>query len=392
MRKLALILTLLLIFAPASALEHLTKDNFELETSVTPEKSYYYPGETISATYKIMPASSDPDDMELIGGERDNPRTYTFSTELEQAEWLITVHYYKGSLAEEFSGRKVEVEVKYFYIDEQQKGVRYIEVNVTGKLPEVEERLEDVIVVNASVEDCEPDALQPLKVKVVNEAKFSEDIGSLRSKAEELKSELDEAGVKYNQSDFDEVFDLLSDAESLAADRKFLEADEKIREAESKLSEIEAKADELKARTLLEELEDLMDNLYYNLTALEFSLKKAEGSGNYTNYVSLYAEYKSEYDSIKSKFDDAKELYEDGKYSDAYEALGEVKPEAEQLLKNIQNLISRIESEGESFKFPGLAIPSLQIDPLYLVVAAAAAVIIAAIIFRRRRGRWDELR
>ncbi len=398
MRKILLILALLVIIQPVLALEHLTSDNFDQpDTSVTPEKSYYLPGDSVSASYKITPKTDD--DMELIGGEKDNPRTYTFKTSLEDAKWTISINYYMGSWTEDFTGSEAKVDVKYFYLDEQRKGVRSIEVNITGKLPSVNKRLENVAIVNVSIEEADSDALPPLTVKVVNKQKFSEDIQKVRSDTDSLKSDLDKSKVSYNQSDFDEIYSLLDDAQNLVNQGKYVEADGKIDLAESKLEDLASKAEKLKAEAERDYVDNLLSKIYLNLSVTEVTLNKIGNSKNYSLFVQTYADLKSKYDDFKSEFDDAKQLINDKKYSEAYDKLSKLKPKVEDLLNDVLSLKAKVEKESESkpegFKLPFLSIPSLPFPPLYLaagVGVAVAAVVAAVLIMRRRRGKWDELR
>ncbi|MBO8179048.1 MAG: hypothetical protein H0Z19_00980 [Archaeoglobus sp.] len=396
MKKIVAVLLLLILATPALALETLTKDNFDTpETEIKPGKDYYLPGDEVTVTYRITPNTDD--DMELIGGERDNPRTYTFETSLESTKWIIAVNYYLGSKTEEFlNDDKVKIEVKYFYVNEQKKGVRSIEVNLSGTVPSVSERLESIDVVNVSVEEAEEDALPPLKIKVVNTQKFSEDIQKVREDADSLKSDLESAGVQYNQSDFDEIYSLLESAESLVSQGKYVEADEKISEAEEKLDEIASQANKLKAETERDYVEDMLNKAYLNLSVVEVALNKVADSKNYTAYVETYAELKSQYDSLKSQFDDANQMIEDKKYSDAYEKLKELKPQVEDLLSNIDKLKTKIEnekSEEGGFSLPSLNI-ELPISPLYIIagIIVGVVVVVAAIKFRGGRRKWDELR
>ncbi len=397
MRKILLILALLIIIQPVFGLEHLTSDNFDQpDTSVTPDKTYYLPGDIISATYKITPKTDD--DMELIGGEKDNPRTYTFSTDLEDARWTISINYYMGSWTEDFTGSEVRIDVKYFYLDEQRKGVRSIEVNVSGKLPGVDKRLENVAIVNVSIEEADSDALPTLTVKVVNRQKFLDDIQDVRSSTDVLKADLDNAGVAYNESDFNEIYSLLDDAQNLVNQGKYIEADGKIVLAEEKLSDLTSKAERLKAETERDYIDDLLNKVYLNLSITEVSLNKVGSSKNYTLYVETYAELKSRYDEYKSEFDNAKQLINDKKYSEAYDKFLNLKPEVEDLLNDVLNLKERVEKESQSkpegFRLPFINIPQLPIPPVYLAVGALVAVVAAAavVIMKRRRGKWDELR
>ena len=399
MRKLLLILAVLVLIQPVIALEHLTSDNFDQpDTSVNPEKAYYLPGDEISVSYKITPKTSD--DRELIGGEQDNPRTYTFRTPLLNPSWTISINYYMGSTTQDYTGNEVRVDVKYFYLDEQRKGVRSIEVNLSGKLPDVDTRLENVAVINVTVEEADSDVLPPLVVKVVNKQKFSEDIQKVKSDTDSLKSDLDEAKVPYNQSDFDEIYSLLDDAQELVNTGKYIEADGKIELAEEKLEDLTSKAEKLKAETERDLVDNLLGEVYLNMSVTEVALSKVSNSKNYTAFVETYAELKSRYDNLKEEFDSAKQLINDEKYSEAYNKLSDLKPEVEKLLEDVNELKSKIEKEsgkesgGFSLPFISITLPSLPFPPLYLAAAvvAAAGVVVAAVIVKRRRGRWDELR
>ncbi|AIG97818.1 hypothetical protein AFULGI_00010350 [Archaeoglobus fulgidus DSM 8774] len=400
MKKLMLImLALAVLVAPVMALETLTKDNFDTpETQVTPEKDYYFPGDALTVEYRILPKTDE--DMKLIGGEDYNtPRAYTFKTSLEDPHWTIAIRYNYGSAikSEDFTGSKVKLDVYGLVIEGELKGVKYIEVNMTGKVPSVTSRLETIDVINVSIEDAEEDALPPLQIKVVNTQKFGEDIQKVRADADSLKSDLEAAGVQYNQSDFDEIYSLLDDAQSLVSQGKYLEADEKITQAEEKLNEIAAQADKLKAETERDYVEDLLNKAYLNLSVTEIALNKVAESKNYSTYVETYAELKSQYDSLKSQFDDANQMITDKKYSEAYEKLKELKPQVENLLSSIIELKTKIENEKPE-EGGGLSLPTLQLSlpfsPLYLAAGVVVVVVavVAALKLRGGRRKWDELR
>lgn len=392
MRK-VLILALLMVVQPALALEHLTSDNFDHDTSVTPEKAYYLPGDIISATYKITPKTDD--DMELIGGEKDNPRTYTFRTSLLDPQWTISINYYMGSWTEDHFGSEVRVDVKYFYIDEQRKGVRSVEVNISGKIPTVDQRLENVVVVNVSVEDADSNSLPSLTVRVVNKEKFLEDIQKLRRDTDTLKSDLDNSGVVYNKSDFDEMYSLLDSAQNLVNADKYVEADSKISMAEEKLNSLKLQADKLKAETERDYVDNILKDAYLNLSVTEIALNKVGQSKNYTLFVETYAELKSRYDTLKNDFEDAEQLINDKKYDDAYGKLVELRPEAEKLLKDIDELKAKIEGELENKEgfFPfGISTSAYLVIGAGVAVAIAIAIVVVALMLRKRRGKWDELR
>jgi len=396
MKKIVLILALMILITPVMALETLTKDNFATpDTEIKPEKSYYFPGDELSVEYVITPKNDD--DMVLIGGDGNDDRRYAFSTALNDPFWTIGVNYYIGSKKEDYTGRKVRVDVKYFEIEEG-KGVRSIEVNMTGKVPEVSSRLEVIDVVNVSIEEAEEDALPPLTVKVVNTQKFGEDIQKLRDDANSLKSDLDSAGVKYSQSDFDEINSLLDEVQSLVNNGKYLDADSKLKQAEDLLNQIASQADRLKAETIRDELKEKLDDAYLNLSILEVALNKVENSKNYTKYLQSYAELKSQYDSLKKDFDSADDLIGDGKYADAYNSLKDIEDDIEMLLRDTSNLKANVEAEAEKTPTGGFSLPgfefNLPISPLYLVgiIVGAVVVVVIAIKLKGRRGKWDELR
>jgi len=400
MKKIALILVMFILIAPALALETLTEDNFGTpEIKINPEKDYYMLGDKVTAEYVILPKSED--DMKLIGGEDyKTPRTYTFETDLENPYWTVTIRYNYGSAAksEDYTGNKVKVDVHGLVIEGELKGVRYIEVNITGKIPAISSRLEEIDLVNISIEEAEEGALPPLKIKVVNTQKFSEDIQKVRADADSLKSELEAAGVQYNQSDFDEIHSLLDSAESLVSQGEYDYADQEITEAEEKLDEIASMADKLKAEAERDYVEDMLKKAYLNLSIdVETALSKITDSKNYTTYWQTYLELKSQYDDLMEQFIDATQMIEDKKYSDAYEKLKDLRPQVESLLNSIDELKTKIENEksGGGFSLPSLKL-ELPISPLYIaagvVVAVVVVVVVAATKLRGGRRKWDELR
>uniref|UniRef100_A0A7C3RCK9 Uncharacterized protein n=1 Tax=Archaeoglobus fulgidus TaxID=2234 RepID=A0A7C3RCK9_ARCFL len=394
MKKIAIPLLLVILIAPALALETLTKDNFDTpETQITPEKVFYLPGETVTAEYIILPKSEK--DMKLIGGEDyDTPRIYTFETDLENPHGVYTIYYYKaGTFGDvlNFVGKKAKVNVPGLIINNELRGVEKISVNITGLTPSISSRLELINLIKISIKDAEEDALPPLTIKVVNTQKFGEDIQKVRADAASLKSDLDSAGVQYNQSDFDEISSLLSSAENFVSQGKYVEANEKITEAEEKLKEIASQADKLKAETERDHIEDILNRAYLNLSVLEIALNKVANSKNYTTYVQTYAELKSKYDSLKKQFDDADKMITDKKYSAAYEKLKAMRPDAENLLKSILELKTKIENEKPESIFPSLKL-DLSLLPYIAAAVAAAVVVFAAVKLRGRRRKWDELR
>jgi len=211
-----------------------------------------------------------------------------------------------------------------------------------------------------------------------------------------VKSSLDSEGVKYNESSFNEIFDLLNSAESLAGRKDYISADEKIRLAENKLEEVKAYADRQKAESLRDELKKELDEAYTNLSYAEVMLNNVKGSENYTAYLKSYAELKSLFDSLKSSLSNAENLISSKNYKDAYNSLKSMQDDLKKLISGISDLQTKLEAEGKrgGFSLPVLQLPiQLPVSPLYLGIVAAV-VIVAALAIKIRGGRrkWDELR
>jgi|YelNatPaOPRAMG01_1025707.scaffolds.fasta_scaffold25174_2 hypothetical protein len=385
MRSALLLLAAMLFILPSLALETLVSDHFSIEYSISPEKDCYEIGEKIQAELTIMPKSSAY--RVLIGGAEGNPRTYYFSTDLSDASWRLIIDYYQGGIWDEAaSGKKVSIDVKYFKIGDEEKGIAEIVANLTAVVPYCGERICNISLISPSCEECSPNALPAKFIKVVNVDIFKNDIKSLRARmlstAEKLKAE-----NLYSEDDFRNVSSMIDSAESLLVAKKYIEAENKLNQANSALTQLADLTNRKLAEKAYSEADSAVNDLQKLLLNASVLLDKLRNHQSYSEFKLNYSDLEGKLNDLKTALRDSDALIKAGRYSEAIEKLGKVKEDANSTSAKANELIGIMKLESEKGW-----LPSLPVNPLYIVAAVAAAVAAILLLRFRRRRRWDELR
>jgi hypothetical protein len=375
----------MLFILPSLALETLVSDHFSIEYSISPEKDCYEIGEKIQAELTIMPKKSVY--RVLIGGEEGNARTYYFSTELSEASWRLKVQYYQaGRVIEAPTGSKVSINAGYLKIDSEEKGIAEIVANLTAVVPYCGERICNISLISPSCEECSPNALPAKFIKVVNVDIFKNDIKSLRARmlstAEKLKAE-----NLYSEDDFRNVSSMIDSAESLLIAKKYIEAENKLNQANSALTQLADLTNRKLAEKAYSEADSAVNDLQKLLLNASVLLDKLRNHQSYSEFRLKYSDLEGKLNDLKTALRDSDVLIKAGRYSEAIEKLGKVKEDANSTSAKANELIGIMKLESEKGW-----LPSLPVNPLYIVAAVAAAVAAILLLRFRRRRRWDELR
>jgi hypothetical protein len=391
--RLALAIVLFGILAvPVLALEELNSNHFTVEYSIDPKSECYTAGERIYAKMEIHPKNLDY--RVLIGGEKDNPRTYYFWTDLVDPVWSLTVGYYKaGDWSEDVRGRSASIDVKYFEVDEERKGISKVVGNLTGITPQCKSRLCEFVLTNASCELCTPDALPNVTIKVANEAIFKNDIKSLRVRLAELEEKLKQENL-YSEEDFRNVTAQINSAEDLVIAGKFLDADKRLSEAEQSLNFLSNLTNRKLVENLYNETKAKLDGIKELLVNSSVQLEKIKESEKYVDLALKQKDYESRLGDLEAQIKEARNLIGEGKYENANEKLETIGADADKLLKDVEDLMALIKTELEKKTAPLISLPSVDPYMLLLVISAAVIVVLGAFGVNRirKRRKWDELR
>ncbi len=388
MRLAVTLLVLLLITTPGLALETLNEKHFKVEYTTTPEKDCYTAGEKIYLNYIIYPKSSAY--RILIGGEENNARTYYFQTDLNDAVWRLIVDYYQGGAwDEQMSGKKAQIDAKYFKLGTEEKGIDKITTNLTAIVPACSVRICEFVALAASCEDCESNALPNVTIKVANEEIFKNDIKTIRANLSELKEKLKSEGL-YSEEDFKNVSNLVDSAESYLLSKEYIKADEKLRMALDELKKLLDLSNRKVVEKMYSDVDSEISEVQKLLMNSSVLLEKIKGSERYVDLALKQKEYEDTLNSLKNNLKDAKNLIEKGEYTKAKSILGEVISNVKSLKNAVESLIDQINAETQKSGFiPSIALP---FNPLYILAALAVVFLVIALIKMRRRKRWDELR
>ncbi|MEG9194925.1 MAG: hypothetical protein V6S10_06350 [Candidatus Methanoglobus sp.] len=381
-----------ILAVPVLALEELNSNHFTVEYSIDPKSECYTAGERIYAKMEIHPKNLDY--RVLIGGEKGNPRTYYFWTDLVDPVWTLTVGYYKaGPLSEDVRGRSASIDVKYFEVDEERKGISKVVANLTGITPQCKSRLCEFVLINASCELCTPYALPNVTIKVANEAIFKNDIKSLRVRLAELEEKLKQENL-YSEEDFRNVTAQINSAEDLVIAGKFLDADKRLSEAEQSLNFLSNLTNRKLVENLYNETKAKLDGIRRLLVNSSVQLEKIKESEKYVDLALKQKDYESRLGDLEAQIKEARKLIEEGKYENANEKLETIGKDADKLLKDVEDLMALIKTELEKKTAPLISLPSVDPYMLLLVISAAVIVVLGAFGVNRirKRRKWDELR
>ncbi|MCS7144716.1 MAG: hypothetical protein NZ879_06825 [Archaeoglobaceae archaeon] len=388
--RLGIAIAIIIFTVPVFALENLSSAHFSVDLEVDPQQDCYTPGEKIYVKMGIFPKTSDY--RVLLAGEKDNPRTYYFQSDLSDANWRLAIDYYQGGIwDEEMKGKSVAIEVKYFALEGEEKGISKLVANLSGIVPYCSLRICDFVLISAKCELCEANALPNRSMKVANEAIFKNDIKALRSKAIELAEKLKQENL-YNEEDFKNVTTLLNSAEDFVLAKKFIDADKKLREAEEAINLLSDLTNRKLVEKVYSEVESKLSEIKKELLNISVLLEKIKESEKYVDLALEQKKYEDEFNALENGLEEAKRLIDAKKYGSAKEKLGLIGGNADSLKGKVNGLLELIKVETEKYKST-FSLPSL--DPTLLLALAGIVFVVLGLVALsklRKRRKWDELR
>ncbi len=335
-----LLLSLMLIATPVMAAEQLTKDDFAEPVVEGINKTFYLVGDEISASYIVQPKTDDK-------ATRLDNRYYEIYNYLDSPEIKVEVVYKQGGIVIKEGEDYLNVKV-----NEWEYGLDSLKIKISGKIPKVDERVEDFVVLRVNVTDADADVLKPVVVKAVNQNAFSGAISSLESKVEELNSkasELENLGIAVGvaKQKINTAKDYLSDGKNYYNQKKYLEADSSLSKAEEYLNEAENELIRLDVNYRLTQAEDKLDNFLEKISELDSAVLQLREKGIATTaYDIKLQQFKTKYNSLYNRLEvNAKDYIDNGLYDDAKAAIESVVKEVDQATSEIDGLISEIKAQ-----------------------------------------------
>jgi len=346
-----ILFSFLLFFATASAYD------FDYSCSKTFDE-YYFGGEYLYFTCTITPDSSS--DAKLADDQE-----YYVSTRLDSSALAVIVEYKDGKKVlyptpqDEYRSDESGT-VLTFYLPESDEGVEEIALTVSGYVPVIDSRLENLTVLKVEAEEKE---LINLEITVVNKQKFYSDIRNFEDEQCADQKKLKEAKLLYNDEEYREAEEVMKDIEE-AVEECYLS---------SKMETYQSKIDELKA-SLTEINKDLILIQY----RLENEKDRIE---NYEEVKAKYEELYSSVSSVDEAIDEVEMLVNEGKFTATDTKIAE-----------IENSLSSLELEVEELKNSIKEKSLIDADLTTIAVAgggiAVAVIAIAVILNSRKKDKW----
>ncbi len=400
------LIALMLLVGIANAFETLTKDNFA-EPIIEPKlKNYYTPGEKISFNFTIQPKTEN--DAKLIGGTITNARLYEFNTSLDSPSIKVTVEY--------SSGASYINQVKKNYIAVgvygPEGGVSEIVVEVKGTVPQISSRIAEITALYVKIQDAE-NAIEPVKIRVVNPNAFSSYISSLENKYSELSNkanELEKKGVLVSdlKIKLNDAKKKIDEGKDLFNSKDYVNADKTLTEAGSLLSDAETLVKEKEVSLLIDNANDMLNKMFTKMSELEVLINDLKSKGASTlEYEVKLNEYKQYYTELKSEIINAKDYLNNKLYEDAKSKAQDVINKAGLYLKGINSLITKISAsvttpKAQNFNlgFVEKATKWINENKGGIITYGATLIGLLIVIFAvykgvkryRRRRKWDELK
>ncbi|AIY90579.1 hypothetical protein [Geoglobus acetivorans] len=334
-----LLLAVLITVTPVLAAETITKDNFA-EPVIEPKlKDYYFPGDAISFNLTIEPKTSD--DAELIDG-----RIYEFNTSLENSLIRVMVEYKDGGAITQQGGSYVKADV-----GDWDFGLDRIKVEVSGTVPEVNSRIQNVVVLGIDIQDAESNAVPPVVIKVVNKGLFNSYIQQLENRYSELEgkaSSLEDRGAKVGEikSKLNSAKAKLDEGKDYFSNGKYGDANTTLGEAENLLNEAQNMLRKVEVELLRDVVSQKLDIMLEKMTGLEIRIQQLKSRGEQTlDYEIKLEEFKRSYSDLKARLSQADDYLSNNLYDDAETTLEKVKTDVDMEIDAINSLISQLPVE-----------------------------------------------
>lgn len=349
-KSLLLIATLAAILTiPASAFD------FDYSCSKTFD-DYYFGGEYLYFTCTIIPASSSD-------SKQADDTEYTFLTNLDSSAITVTVEFKDGKKhlhpAPDDDYEKINGTTLSFYIPETEDGIEEIDVAVSGYVPVIERRLENLSALKVTADD----ELFNLQITVVNKQKFYSDLKEFEKESCADEKKLREAKTLYNEGKYSEAEKLLAEVEEAINECRFKALKEKYDE----------EIDDLKSQ-----LSKITTTLAFIQYRLDYDREKIE---NYDEMMEEWRNLTLQREQLDNEIDELVELVSKGQFSAADEKI-------ESISSNLTSLKVRAETLKESINVKN----TFEFDLVTLaIIAGGVAVIIVTvytIVSIRRRDKW----
>ncbi len=339
MPRLMLILTLTLIILTdlAIAAQTVTKDNFA-EPVIEPKlKEYYLPGEELSVNMTIAPKTTD--DGTIIDG-----RLYEFNTSLENPSMRVIVEYAGSGPVRIYPGKMyIKADVK-----DWDDGLRKILVEVTGKIPDIDQKIKNIVVIGVDIQDAESDAVSPVVVKVVNKDLFASYISQLEKRLNAISAEIDDledegVAVADIKLKLNSAKTKLEDGKAYLSDEKYGEANTSLSNVEKYLDEAEKLVRKAEVSFKLENAKGRINTMFSKMTELELMIQSLRSKGKSTlSYDIKLEEFKQDYSALNSKISQAEDYLNNGLYDDAENLVNSVTSEANSKIEEIDRIVGEI--------------------------------------------------
>lgn len=394
---LPLVLTLLFILTSVSAIIY--KEDLTIDEEVKPSKAYYFPEEKVSASYEVFVNEKKVDELKR--------RKFEVCTELQVKEvyneFIVKVWFSEGG-GTNYPSKPEDVRYKdgrtCIAFTFPNLGISRFKVELSGTVPKVVNRTQEIYVLIFEVENVAEKALKNLTIRVVNRDVFHRDIQNYEAKIKELEKDLADFSKIYKateleallisiKKDFDRSKDYFYKGDYLNA-AVFLD---KVGEGISSYYKTKEKiiSSDLisKASKILDESEELLDDIKMNLTILQREGKI--DSVTHLRYIRIVERHEKNLKDFESKLNTIKTQYHDKElYDKAVKEMNSLLSEMNETVESLKSL-----NEEISLLFavqPSIFEKVIKSQWIYVILAVAALAVVSILLIRRKRRRWDELK
>lgn len=344
------ILSVIVLLSTASA--------FDFDYSCTKTfDDYYFGGEYLYFTCTITPDSSSD-------AKQADDLTYTLLTNLDSSAISVIVEYKDGKKAIHPSPDDVYT-IKNgtyleFFIPETDDGVEEIQITVSGFIPVIKKRLENIsaLAVNANDEE-----LIELEIVVVNKQKFYSDLKDFEEERCADEKKLTEAKSFYNDKKYSKAEEILAEIEE--AINKCL--------YESEKEKYEEQVDQLKSQ-----LYEITSGLAFIQYRLEFDRDKIK---NYDEVMEKWKNLTLQRDSLDKELDEVQKLISKGDFKVADEKIDSLSDQLTSVKAQVEALKTSIKEE-EAMNFDIMTIAAIAGGGIL------ALVVIAMVLNSRKKDKW----
>ncbi|KUK05855.1 MAG: hypothetical protein XD48_1898 [Archaeoglobus fulgidus] len=318
---------------------------------------YYFGGEYFYFTCTITPESSS--DSKLADDQE-----YSAVTQLDSSALAVVVEYRDGKKVlyptphDKYTSYENGTFLTFF-VPESDDGVEKITITVSGYVPVIASRLENLTVLKVEAER----ELINLQITVVNKQKFYSDFRSFENAECADQKKLKEAKLLYNDGKYRDAEDLMRDVEE-AIEKCYVSSRIKSYQSE------------------IEELKTSLSEINKDLVLIQFRLESEKDKiKNYEEVMSRYEELYSKRSSIDGEIDEVERLVNEGKFSAAEDKISEIKDSLLSLKVEVEELKNSIEEKS-----------MIELDWTVIAVvggaAALAVIAVAAVMNSRRKDKW----